>query len=107
MPECELPRVADNPCCAVAAPRRSQTFTRPPLAVPEARLTALGGSAHPLRETGPSQCLAYWSSPRARSPIPTAFEHPGARRRHDGAGRCARHRRGGELLAGSLGQRRG
>ena len=45
MPECELPRVADNPCCAVAAPRRSQTFTRPPLAVPEFGSCASSGRA--------------------------------------------------------------
>ena len=35
MPECELPRVAHDPCCAVAAPRHSHTSTRPPLVVPE------------------------------------------------------------------------
>ena len=35
MPECELPRVAHDPCCAVAVPRHSQTSTRPPLVVPE------------------------------------------------------------------------
>ena len=94
MPECELPRVAHDPSCAVAAPQHSQTSTRPspgrgrPRLVhllggrlAWGRLAALVGAAPPLREMGaqpmprvvePSSARAR--RPDARRPIPSAPE---------------------------------
>ena len=81
MPECELPRVAHDPSCAVAAPQHSQTSTRPSPGLAGAALgsCALSGGGwrggawrpsawalHSLCERwGPSPCLG-WSSPARR-----------------------------------------